>query len=180
MVRLRKCNALHFLEGTVRLHVTRQVAEEFQAQGPNERAAFIRLGVTKHGIRLGTRVWELFCQLRGGEYSTRDLGEYESLAVALARAEEGEFLPFITYDRPATKQADDSRVVTLDFLDTLAWLVGCGVLTAPEADEIEGLASIEDGWKRPADYAGSIETVREARQAKVVERMTRWRATHER
>lgn len=61
-------------------------------------------------------------------------------------------------------------------LDTLAWLVGCGALTEERADEIDTLAAAVDGWKRPAGYTGSIQIVREARQAAVVERVLRWRA----
>ena len=66
--------------------------------------------------------------------------------------------------------------MTLDFLDTLAWLVGCGVLTVDRADGIEALAGVVDGWKRPSGYGGSVETERKARQAAVVRRVAAWRA----
>lgn len=176
LVRLWKCETLDVLGGTVGLHAAGQVAKEFKAQGPAERAAFDRLGIQSHGIRLGTREYEHFCLIQDQKHSTRHLGEKESLAVALARSEQGELLPFVTYDRGATSDAVLAGIVTLDFLDTLAWLVGCGVLTAERADEIEALATPLDGWKRPVGYTGSIETVRAARQSAVVQRIAAWRA----
>ncbi|MFS8067118.1 MAG: hypothetical protein ACMG6S_12170 [Byssovorax sp.] len=175
-MRLWKCGALAELAGTVRLHVAGQVAKEFQAQGPSERAALVGLGATTHGVRPGTPAWEQLCLLRAGRCSTRDLGEDESLAVALTQIAQGEWLPFVTYDRQATRITTDLGVVALDFLDTLAWLVGCGVVTAERGDEIEALASMVDGWRRPAGYAGSIESVRGARQAHLIERVAAWRA----
>jgi hypothetical protein len=176
IVRLHKCEALDVLAGTVRLHVAGQVAKEFHAQGPAERATLAGLGVEIHRVRPGGAAWSAFCTLRGGRFATRDLGEDESIAVALAEAERGELLPFVTYDRLATSRSGGAGVVTLDFLDTLAWLVGCGVVTAQQADEIESLASVVDGWRRPAGYAGTIESVRETRQRAVVERVLAWRA----
>lgn len=178
LVRLWKCEALEVLGGTVGLHVATQVAKEFKAQGPAERAAFERLGIQSHGVRPGTPEWSHFCLIQAGKYSTRDLGERESFAVALARADEGELLPFVTYDRGATSEAETLGVVTLDFLDTIAWLVGCGALAAERADEIERLAIPVDGWKRPQGYTGSIESIRSARQVAVVERVAAWRARH--
>jgi hypothetical protein len=59
----------------------------------------------------------------------------------------------------------------MDFLDTLAWLVGCGQLSAAAADELEVLAASVDGWRRPTGYVGQIETVRERRQAALMERV---------
>jgi hypothetical protein len=176
LVRLWKCEALDALAGTVALHFAAHVAREFRAQGPSERAALARLGAEAHPVTPGTRAWALFGQIRGDRHSTRDLGEEESFAIALALAEEGELLPFVTYDRPATSQAKGLEIVTLDFLDTLAWLVGCGALTAERADEIEALAGVVDGWKRPSGYGGSIEAEREKRQAAVVQRVQAWRA----
>lgn len=176
LVRLHKCEALDVLAGTVRLHAAGHVVKEFHAQGPGERAALAALRVTSHGVRPGVAAWDAFCSIRGGRYATRDLGEDESLAVALTKAAEGELLPFVTYDRLATSRSGEMGVVTLDFLDTLAWLVGCGAVTEERADEIEGLAAAVDGWKRPTGYTGSIRTVLVARQAAVVERVQRWRA----
>ena len=164
LVRLWKCDALDALRGTVELHVARHVAKEFQAQGPAERAAFARLDVTSHGVRPGSAAWSAFGTIRGGRYATRDLGEAESLAVAVAEAEDGRLLPFVTYDKLATKQAGLKGVVTLDFLDTLSWLTGCGVITTEEADDVESLAGATDGWRRPTGYAGSVEDVAAARR----------------
>lgn len=175
LVRLLKCDALDVLRGTVALHVARHVAKEFGRQGPTERAAYERLSIEEHRVGPGLPVWEVFGRIRGGKLSTRDLGEAESIAVAVAEAEEGRLLPFVTYDNPATKLGDLHGVVTLDFLDTLAWLVGCGAITVERADEIEALASVEDGWKRPAGYAGNIESVRLTRQQAVNTRVEVWR-----
>jgi hypothetical protein len=176
LVRLWKCDALEALAGTVQLHVAGHVEKELGRQGPAERAAFGKLRAVPHPLRVGTRAWELFGQLWGGRHTTRDLGEYESFAVALAMAENAELLPFVTYDLPAASQARQLDLVTLDFLDTLAWLVGCGALTVERANAIEALASVVDGWKRHPGYSGSIETEREARQAAVVGRVNAWRA----
>jgi hypothetical protein len=179
LVRLWKCEALDRLRGTVALHVAGHVAKEFLAQGPSERAAFGRLGVEVHPVRPGAAAWDAFTRIRGGRFGTRDLGEEESLAVALTEAGEGRLLPFVTYDNPATKRAGVEGIVALDFLDTLAWLVGCGVMTVEEADEIEAMAAPADGWRRPVGYPGTIEGVREARQGAVLERTAAWRAAIE-
>ena len=124
LVRLHKCDALGALGRTLRLFAAGQVLREFRKQGPAERAALNGLGVEPRLVIPGTRAWAHFTTLRGAQFSTRDLGEDESIAIALAAAEDGEWLPFVTYDRPATRDARESGVVTLDFLDTLAWLVG--------------------------------------------------------
>ena len=105
LVRLWKCDALDVLTRTVHLHVAGHVASEFRAQGPSERAALARLGAEVHPVSPGTRAWDLFSKIRGDRHSTRDLGEEESYPVALAMAEKGELLPFITYDRPAASRA---------------------------------------------------------------------------
>ncbi len=175
LVRLWKCEALDVLAGTVALHVAGQVAREFRAQGPAERAALDRLGVIAHRVAPGQSTWDTFCRLRGGQCSTRDLGEDESLAVALTMAEGGTLLPFVTYDCGASSDAIREGVVILDFLDTLAWLVGCGVLSAERADALEQDAGSVDGWKRPPGYTGAIESVRSRRQVAVVARVEDWR-----
>ncbi len=133
-----------------------------------------RLGVERLSVRNGSREWQVFASLRGPRHSTRDLGEDESLAVALTQAERGVFLPFVTYDRIAARQSADRGVVTLDFLDTLAWLVACGVIEPDRADEIEASAVAIDGWKRPVGYVGEIQSVRSARQNSVVARVEAW------
>lgn len=126
-------------------------------------------------MRLGSPAWDILCRIRGARFSTRDLGEAESLAVALAEAARGPLLPFVTYDNPATKQAAQLEVVTLDFLDTLAWLEGCGAVTGEQADAIEATAAAVDGWRRPAGYAGSIDTIGLARRVGTIARVDAWR-----
>ncbi len=113
-------------------------------------------------------MWDHFSRIRGGRFSTKDLGEAESLAVCLDEQARGRCLPFVTYDNAAAKEAAGVGVVTLDFLDTLAWLVGCGVLDADRANAIERAATPFDGWRRPPTYDGSIAQVVAARQTRVV------------
>lgn len=176
LVRFWKCDALDALANSVPLFAASHVVKEFQRQGREERAALARLGVEPLSVRLGTREWELFGELRGGRLGTRDLGEDESIAIALAHAERGQWLPFVTYDGGAAKQCMPRGVATLDFLDTLSWLTGCGVIEAERADEIEALAQRCDGWKRPIGYAGSIAAVRDKRQATSIARVGAWRS----
>ena len=107
--RLWKCEALDCLAGTVELHVVRHVAKEFGRLGPAERAALDKLGAIKEAVTPGAPAEGHLALLRPESRSTRDLGEDESLAVALAKAAEGEHLPFVTYDGRAGKKADSVR-----------------------------------------------------------------------
>ncbi len=176
LVRLWKCEALEALGGSVPLHAAGHILKEFKAQGPAERAAIERLAPKPHRVGPSTPYWDAFATIRGGRPSTRDLGEDESLAVAVTAFGRGELFPFVTYDRGAADDAARLGVVTLDFLDTLAWLVHCGRLTAEQADAIEADARVEDGWRPPVGYTGSIETVQDARVAALVERVRARRA----
>lgn len=176
LVRFFKCGALDKLKGTVELHLASQVAREFKKIRA-QRDALESIEPIIHRVEPGSATWEQFSRLRGHARSTRDLGEDESLAIALAEANEGNVLPFVTYDKGATSDAERERVVTLDFLDTLAWLVGCGVLSCEEADAIEVAATSAHGWKRPASYPGSIESIRAARQSATAGLIGVWRVS---
>ena len=67
LVRFWKCDALDALADSVPLFAASHVVKEFQRQGREERAALARLGVKPLSVRLGTREWELFGELRGGD-----------------------------------------------------------------------------------------------------------------
>lgn len=176
LVRLWKCDALEALRSTVELHVLSQVAREFK-KSAQQRSALEKLDTILRTIDPGTPAWNHLCLLRGGNYSTRNLGEAESIAVALADSDGGVLLPFVTYDDGATKLSSSRGIVTIDFLDTLSWLVSCAVLAVSDADAIATRATALDGWRPPHAYAGSIDTIRGARQAAVVARVDAWRAS---
>ena len=72
----------------------------------------------------------------------------------------------VVFDARAGRDARDQGLVTLDFLDTMAWLVGCAVTSAEDADDLVRRAGPIDGWVPPAGYSGSIESVRAERQAR--------------
>ena len=173
LVRLWKCQVLEALQGTVELHVAQQVSAEFRKQGPSERAAFDRLGAQSHRVGPGTPFWSAFSRLRGARYNTRDLGDDELLAIAVTWADDGVRLPIVTYDAGAAKDALAEGLVAIDFLDTLAWLVGCGRLTADQANEVERRAQLLEGYRRSTSYSGQIDHVYEARQAELVTRVRR-------
>ncbi|MBI4705070.1 MAG: hypothetical protein HY744_28520 [Deltaproteobacteria bacterium] len=175
-MRLWKCEAWDVLRSTepVRLCVAGHVAKEFRAQGPAQRAAFLALGLEVCSVKLGSAAFVHLARLRGGRPSTRDLGEDESLAVALAAIDAGERVPFVSYDHQAARRAGQEGIVTLDFLDSLAWLVGCGTIEAERADQIARTAHRVDGWRPHPGYAGGIEIERLARQSRMVEAVARW------
>jgi len=175
LVRFWKCGALSALAETVEIHVAGQVGREFRKQGPTERAELERLHVVVDLVRVGSVEWDIFARLRGGIASTRDLGEDESLAIAIAQAQRKQHMPFVTYDVGAGETARDSGVVALDFLDTLAWLVACRRITAERADEIEVRARRVDGWKPPPDYLGSVAAELDRRTTRVVAEFSAWR-----
>jgi hypothetical protein len=64
--------------------------------------------------------------------------------------------------------AQEQGVLTMDFLDTLAWLLGCGVLDEAEAEQIEQVASLCDGWRRPRDTERDLVSLCSARQEQLV------------
>ena len=172
LMRFHNCGAMDVLGGMVRLLVSPHVYKECTRVGPEVRQRLRDLGLERCALTPGTAEWDQLAVVRGGLCSPRNLGEDESIALCLAGAARGQRLPFVTYDRRALTLAAGFDVATMDFLDTLSWLVGCGRLTPEEADTIEAKAGPCDGWRRPAGYAGAIERVRADRQAALVARMT--------
>jgi hypothetical protein len=173
LMRFYNCAALHALGGAVRLVVSAHVYKECTRVGPEVRQRLRKLDLERRAITPGTLEWDELAVVRGGVCSPRDLGEDESIAICLAEATRGQAVPFATYDRRALSAAAGLGIATLDFLDTLAWLVGCGRLTAEEADTIEAKAGPCDGWKRPAGCTGSIDDVRADRQASLLAQIGR-------
>jgi hypothetical protein len=154
LIRLYKCDALGVLERTIVFLAAAHAHGEFAASGPAARAMLERLRIQKRSIVPGSKEWSHFARIRRG-FSTVDLGEDESLAVALAEAERGNPVPIVTYDRGATKKARSFGIAIVSFLETLAWMLTCGLITAEQAIEIEARAAARDGWTRPPEHAGS-------------------------
>jgi len=175
LFRLFKCDAIMALDAGLELHVATQVHNEFSKGGPAERSILKKLKVIPHQVVPGTREWETFCLIRQ-RFSTRDLGEDESLAVCLAEASRGHLLPFVTFDGKGTADANSQGVVTLGFLELLSWLVELGSLTLTEADTLEELAIVRNGWKRPTNYSGSLHTVEQQLRDRVIATVGEWKA----
>lgn len=174
LVRLWKCQILDALADTIPLHAPSQVLGEFRKQGPSERAALERLKVRGHPVTPTSRFWSDFSRLRADRYSTRDLGDDELLAVAATHAAEGVLFPLLTYDRGAAANAAREGLITLDFIDTLAWLVGCGRLSEEAADDVLVLARRLDGYQPPPGYPGNLSAIRVQRQQATIERTAAW------
>ena len=177
-MRLFKCGSVSALKGFTSLHIAAHVETELGRAGHSQRTALARLGAIKHPVVPGSAEWDAFCVLRGGEFSTADLGEDESLAICLAEARKGRFLPLVTFDRGAAKKAIANGVPTLDFLALLSWLVACGKLTSEEADAIEASASALNGWKRPAGYNGGLASVAVALRDATGTALHAWKLKH--
>jgi hypothetical protein len=177
LLRFIKCNKIPSLQGKPRLLVAGQVIRESRKR-PVSRDAVASLDLSICQVTPGTPEWEIFCRLRGGTYSNQNLGEIESVAVCLARADQGDCVPFITYDERASRLAREQGVLTMDFLDTLAWLLGCGVIDEAEAGQIEQAASRCDGWRRPRETESEKDLVAlcPARQQQFVVSHARWSA----
>ena len=156
LIRLYKCDALGLLERTIVLLVGAHAYGEFALSGPAARALLERLRIQKRSIVPGSREWSHFALIRKG-FSTVDLGEDESLAVALAEADRGNQVPIVTYDDAAAKKARSLGLATVSFLETLAWMHTCGLITEEQAAEIEARAAARDGWKRPLGPAVPLE-----------------------
>lgn len=154
LFRFHKCDGLAKLP-SIRLVVSDYVHGEFSRGGPSERAALRRLAAVQHPIHTGSPEWSRFAQLRS-RMGTKDIGEDASLAIALEQASRGHVLPLVVYDVHAAKKAAALGVPTISFLETLAWLVACDVLTVEEAEALERLASVRDGWKRQTDQAAPL------------------------
>lgn len=133
----------------------RACAGEFAAGGPSARAALDRLGSTRRPVVVGSPEWDQLTRIRD-EFSTVDLGEDESIAIALAEARRGNVVPFVTYDQGATLKAHGLGVATVSFLETLAWLIHCGLIDEGEAADLEQRATARDGWKRPPGNGGPV------------------------
>lgn len=157
LFRLDKCEVLPSLKGLAPLHVASSVHSEFSKDGPRQRKLLVDLNVMKHSVVPGSLEWDALAKVRGGLFSNRDLGEDESLAIALVAAQKKRFLPLATFDVGAAKAANRLGVPVLDFLSLLAWMVACGCLSFAEADAVELLATQRNGWKRPSSYRGSVE-----------------------
>lgn len=168
LIRLHKCEALGLLERTVPLLAAAHAHGEFAVSGPSARAALERLRVQKRSVTSGSREWWHFALIREG-FSTVDLGEDESLAVALAEADRGNQVPLVTYDDGAARKARGLGIATVSFLETLAWMHACGLITEEQAAEIEARAAARDGWRRPpghtAPWAELVRPLREALEA---------------
>jgi hypothetical protein len=165
LIRLYKCDALELLERTVPLLVATHAHGEFAASGPAARALLERLRVEKRPVIPGGAEWSHFARIRS-EFSTVDLGEDESIAVALAEADRDRPIPIVTYDEKAARKARSLEIVTISFLETLAWMRACELITEEQATEIEARAATRDGWRRPRDHVGPLTnllpTLREA------------------
>lgn len=127
-----------------------------------------RLPVQKRSITVGSREWDHFVLIRKG-FSTVDLGEDESIAIALAEADRGTQIPIVTYDAEAAKKARGLGIATVSFLETLAWMHHCGLITEAQAAEIEARATAQDGWRRPAGHVAAwtelVQPLRDALEA---------------
>ncbi len=44
----------------------------------------------------------------------------------------------------------------MSFLETLAWMVTCELITVDQASELEARAAARDGWRRPPEHAGPL------------------------
>ncbi|HSK02861.1 MAG TPA: hypothetical protein VK932_16530 [Kofleriaceae bacterium] len=155
LIRLYKCDALDLLARTIALAAAEHAHGEFAVGGPSTRAALDRLRVEKRPILPGSKEWNHFVRIRS-EFSTVDLGEDQSIAVALAEAERDNHVPIVTYDEGATRKARSFGVATVSFLETLAWLVTCELITVEQASELEARAAARDGWRRPPAQAGAL------------------------
>jgi predicted nucleic acid-binding protein len=168
IIRFFKCGRLDALKSRdVRVVVAGQVRREIR-RDTTLRDQFEQLGAELVSIRPGGPEWDTYSTLIGAGATNNDRGELESIAVALTAGAADARLPFLCCDNKALKKSIRRGLVTLDFLDTLAWLVACGVLGVGDADAIELRAREVDGWQPPEGYAGSVETERAARQARVV------------
>jgi predicted nucleic acid-binding protein len=155
LIRLHKCEALHLLADTIDFPVAEHAYGEFAAGGPSAKAALARLAVKKRPIVPGSPEWKHFALVRG-EFSTVDLGEDQSIAIALAEVARDNPMPIVTYDDGAEKKARSFGVATVSFLGTLAWLVSCGLISVPDAEDLEDRAAARDGWRRPAAQTGPL------------------------
>lgn len=140
LIRLYKCESLELLTNTVKLAAAEHVHGEFEAGGPAQRAALGRLAVSKRSIVPGSPEWKHFVLVRKG-FSTVDLGEDQSIAIALAEAERDTPMPIVCYDYGAVRKAHELNVATVSFLATLAWLISCGRLSLEHAEELEERAT---------------------------------------
>jgi predicted nucleic acid-binding protein len=163
LVRFFKCGAIDLLARTSRVVIAGQVAREFKRR-PGQRTALAVLGVEVRSVKLGSGAYEQFCRLRGATATTRDLGEDETIALALDARARGEALPVVIFDDRAGRDAVAEGLTVLDFLDTVSWLVGCGLIAPGDADALVQRAGPLDGFRPPPGYGGSIESVRAARQ----------------
>jgi hypothetical protein len=155
LIRLHKCDALDLIAKTIELIISEHAYGEFAAGGPAAKAALTKLDVVKRSIIVGSPEWTHLALLRA-EFSTVDLGEDQSIAIALAEADRNNFMPIVTYDHGAEQKARNHDVATVSFLETLAWLVTCGRLSVEAAEEIEDRAKSRDGWKRRSTQVGSF------------------------
>lgn len=155
LIRLHKCEALDLLAGTIDFGVAEHAYGEFAAGGPSAKAALARLAMVKRPIMPGSPEWRYFARVREG-FSTVDLGEDQSIAIALAEADRRNPMPIVTYDNGAARKAQQHGVASVSFLATLAWLVSCGVISVQEAEDLEARATARDGWARPAAQAGPL------------------------
>lgn len=155
------------LKGKIDLWMAGQVAKEIRKR-PGSRSALESLDVQVKGVTLGSVEWEHFSRLRGGTSSNQDLGEVESVALCLAHGERGVTLPFLTCDIKAGQLARQQGVVVVDFLDTLAWLLSCGVLGEAEAEQLEEKAQARDGWRRPQGVTGELSALVAERQGRLL------------
>ncbi len=155
LIRFQKCESLDLLASTIDFAVAEHAYGEFAAGGPSAKAALARLAIVKRPIIPGSLEWKQFARVRDG-FSTVDLGEDQSIAIALAEADRHNPMPIVTYDDGAVKKAQQYGVATVSFLATLAWLVSCGVISVEEADDLEARAAARDGWVRPAAQAGPL------------------------
>jgi predicted nucleic acid-binding protein len=155
LIRLHKCEALDKLTNTLHFLVAEHAHEEFSASGPSARAALERLQASKRSIIPGSPEWKNFSLIRNS-FSTVDLGEDQSIALALTEADRGKQTPLVTYDYGAEKKANALGVITISFLETLAWLMSCKKISLQEAEKIEARATARDGWRRPIHQVGPL------------------------
>jgi hypothetical protein len=156
LIRLHKCDALESLEETITFLAAAHAHGEFRRR----RAAGARPAgapaCREAPHTSGSPEWDHFTLIRRG-FSTVDLGELgedESIAVALAEADRGNQVPIVTYDDGAARKARGLGIAIVSFLETLAWIMTCGLLTEEQAVEIEERAAARDGWRRPQGQVG--------------------------
>ncbi len=153
IIRLSKCDVLHVLTAIgPKIVVADQVDVEIRRD--TEDAARIKqaLAYKVEPVRIGSAAYDAYCRLGGADVGngTQDMGELESVALAVAARDAGNVVPFATTDTGAARIATLEKVVVLDFRDVLSLAWNGAAIDAEEAARIEARATVTNGWKPPA------------------------------